>query len=484
MLLVFFQGRFYMLKRIIISIALCLYITPFLGCTSNNSKDDTAQLGQDVTDLEAVEGVDIAADTGLPQEATVEPVSPIVETTPEEQANVDSLPQDPLADVESAQQNIADSKPEPIAELPQDPAPVASSIEQPAEIASQPVEPPMMGASEPPPPMTETNSLANSDVPKKEKKSKKNIESFQPSENTAMTTPPPPPEEPVLQKIIAQPWRDGDVLFNAVYFARGGESFSSISKKIYGTSKKQDLLKKGNPGISKVKAGDALYYSSANRPDDDTKVLTFAEDNGLAPEVYVSKAGDNLKVLSKKLLGYSGAWKEVWATNNIESTTEVPEGTELRYWKPETKSPAIAKAAPQEPPQQPVVMNEAPPAPTTAAEATMPAPPTDGANLPQVANEIPPSTNDAAVAAATSQELPPPPPPAVIPQDPPMNLAKEKSKDEKSAEVAPADVIDQETLNMLIALAIVSAGVVAFVIVRKKRKNKEMEQILESTQVG
>lgn len=217
-----------------------------------------------------------------------------------------------------------------------------------------------------------------------------------------------------VKKIAEAPYTKNGVLVNTVYLGRSGDTLNSIATKI-GTTKSELLT--ANPNLSNgVKVGDKVYYNSPKRPQDSEKMLTYYEDNGLAPQSYVAQAGDNIRTVSKSLLGDSGSWKEVWATNlSVESKDELPAGTELKYW-PEgaAAAPAVAATTPvpavQETPQMPEPAPEA----AVAANTTNPAPetPQDDFALPDDT-----ATNGAAAAGTVaSAELPPPPPPPAAPQ--------------------------------------------------------------------
>src|SRR5690606_18208841 len=81
-----------------------------------------------------------------------------------------------------------------------------------------------------------------------------------------------------------------------------------------------------------------------NRPNDQEKMLTFYEDNGIPSQVYQSGPDESIRTISKKLLGHERSWMEVWATNpSVESKWLLPEGTTLRYWPAD----AIAVGGPE-----------------------------------------------------------------------------------------------------------------------------------------
>lgn len=138
-----------------------------------------------------------------------------------------------------------------------------------------------------------------------------------------------------VKKIKTTPFkRSGDIL-NTVYIARPGDSLKSISGKIYGDKSKASLLEKNNSYLAGgVDPGDKVYYNSPNRPGDSVgPIKTFHEDQGLTPQIYTTKANDDMRRLGAKLLGFQAGWKEIWAINpNVASKSTLPPGIELRYW--------------------------------------------------------------------------------------------------------------------------------------------------------
>ena len=138
-----------------------------------------------------------------------------------------------------------------------------------------------------------------------------------------------------VKKIQTTPFRKSGVLANSVYLARPQDTLGSVAEKIYGDLSKKKLLLTLNPHFrgKTLKVGDKVYYNSPMRPTDSSRVLTYYEELGLSPQSYIAKSGDNIRVLSKKFLGDSGSWKEVWAYNlQIESKGELPAGSTFRYW--------------------------------------------------------------------------------------------------------------------------------------------------------
>jgi hypothetical protein len=452
-----------MLKKFVVLFACLGLVFQLSGCTSKDSKDDGEAMAVDAAtadsaEVEKVEGgenLDITADDSagslssdaLPEDALGE--APTA-TAADPMATADSKSA-PAGDVGSV-----DSP--PIADLP------ADTLGQSSLPADSVVEstPPVVESA----PMKESSasSSASSEEPKKEVKP---VASY--------------------RKVEATPWKEGGKTLNTVYVSRDGDSWGSVSQMIYGSEKASEL-KKMNPAIKsrKLKPGDKVYYNSPHRPDDEAKVLTYYEDNGMAPEVYIAKSGDNLKGVAKELFGTDQAWKELYATNDFESKSNLDEGTQIRYWKsaPKPAATAVASAttnpgSEMAPPPAPGA-EMAPPPPTNAAAGEMPPPPPspngDMAPPPpppdMAMNEVAPPPPPPAVEAAPP---PPPPPPAMVPPAPPQKAAH--------AEAASGNPLDDDQTQMLAAGAIVFVGLALFIMLRRRRR-RELEQAIQDTQVG
>jgi hypothetical protein len=141
-----------------------------------------------------------------------------------------------------------------------------------------------------------------------------------------------------VKKIRSAPFTKAGSLLNTVYIARPGDTLSSISQKIYNEDRSSSLLAWNNTLGRGVKVGDKVYYNSSRRPNDSNRMLTYYEDVGIEAQHYFSKPGDNIRVVSRQLLGSDGherSWMEVWATNlEVESKDEIAGGIDLRYWPP------------------------------------------------------------------------------------------------------------------------------------------------------
>lgn len=301
------------------------------------------------------------------------------------------------------------------------------------------------------------------------------------------------PTRSAIKKVSAtMPYQGKDgAWINTVYIARPKEKLADISMKIFGADKTKELKKITENSYLKyrsVKAGDKIYYTSPNRPDDSTKTMLYYEDMGMVPEIYIAKKGENLKKISKELLGYNNAWKEVWASNAMESKTSLNDGETIRYWK--IADGAVASAPPsgtatlmdasQAPP--PTAQIEPPaellPPPPADANANLPPPPTDQVPADQAPADL--AAAGMAGAADSNAGLPPPPPADLSPPPPPpppdaaaIDEPKKKVNLDEAAAAEGTGELDSDTMMSMGALGVLVA-MMAFVIIRKKKQKAQM----------
>ena len=141
-----------------------------------------------------------------------------------------------------------------------------------------------------------------------------------------------------LKKIKRKTYRKGAYLVNAVYIARKGDAIESVSQKIYNSDQTATIYAI-NPHLRSrsVKVGDKIYYSSPRRPQDSSKILIYYEELGIPPRTHVISPGENIRSVSRNLLGHENSWKEIWAINpTVISKGVVSEAVELRYWLDES----------------------------------------------------------------------------------------------------------------------------------------------------
>ncbi len=438
-----------MLKKFVVILA-CLGVLQLTSCTSKDSKEDGGEemaidaAAADSAEVEKVEGeqsLDIAADDSSASLSN------------------EALPEDALGDAPppdtAAAPNIEDN---PLTEsTPAEPPPVVDTL--PPDTLGDSVAdsaPPVMETNEP---VHETKSVSSS----------ASVEA--PSEEA-------PKPLPSYRKVEHTPWKEGGKILNTVYVARDGDSWASVSSMIYGVEKPGDL-KKMNPAIKgrKLKVGDKVYYNSPHRPDDETQVLTYYADSGIAPEVYIAKSGDNLKRVAKELFGSEQGWKELYATNDFESKSALDEGTQIKYWRTVAATPKTEVAV-APPPAPPVDMPPPPPSADMPPPDMPPPPPPADMGVHDMAPPPPPPAD---IGAHEMAPPPPPPPPVEVaaPPPPPPPMAKQHKADE----AAGASPLEDDQMTTLAGGAVLAVALALFMIMRRRRK-KELEQAIQDTQVG
>ncbi len=452
-----------MLKRTSLSLILCMFLLTNVHCTSDSEKED-GSAGTEQTAEGELESLDAEKPADAGGDAAATDTAALTDEGAPAAAPVgggDALPEDSLGfeDAPGDKKDQADAPPADAG------APVGD-----------------MAAGDAPPPETPAADVP-ADLPP-DSSTTTDITKTDAAPSDAASEAPPETPKPVakLRKIDTTPRKENKALLNAVYLARPGDTWDALPGKILGAKAEQNL-KKLNPFIAKreLKPGDKVYYNSPQRPDDSTKVLTYYEDAGVAPEIYVSKPGDNIRKVSEEVLGFKDAWKEVWSTNAaIESKDVVPAGTEIRYWK---NSPAA--------PSQDLA--QAPPPPPEAAGNMPPPPPGPGDAPPPDLNQTPPAagtTSDMASQPPADAAPPPPPPPppeelAAAPPPPPPPPPPVAAPKKAEGEGATIGGLDEDTLMSLGGVALVAvAGVMLVVIQKKKRRKAEEAAVFGDTHVG
>ncbi len=417
------------MKKFIVIFACLSVMFSQVGCPSKSAKNEDEE---SVASEEAPESDSAAAEEGSTEDVAS------TEEQPEETATSEQMSENQVSNETSPNSGDAFSTPPPEA-APADHQASTPPIPEPSPAAIEP--PPAIVES--PTPMADASSMPSEPMPVEEK-----------------------PKALPLLKVDSVPRKENGINLNTVYVTRSGESLKTISQKIYSADKVSEF-KANNPGLkNKPSVGTKIYYQSPNRPDDETKVLTYYEDVGMTPEVYVAQSGDDLKKVAKKILGGKEAWKELWVTNSFESKGKLDEGTEIRYWKTpdelaktQNTSPDLgATGALPEPSATNDQANQLPPPPDMAKNDFPPPPPVDNSLPPP-----PPPPSDA---------MAPPPPP------PPMDQAKKSKHDETTEDQAVA--MDEDTMMALGAVGISAAALAALIVIRRKRKMKDAESEFHS----
>jgi hypothetical protein len=267
-----------------------------------------------------------------------------------------------------------------------------------------------------------------------------------------------------LSKINKDPFFRNERLMNSVYLVRPNEDLAIISQKIYNEDKTSQLFA-DNPHLSKgIETGDKVYYMSPNRPEDKRTILTYFEDNKMAPQYYVTRKGDDIKKIGREVLGAEDGWKEIWATNDtLQTQAQLPSGLKIRYWsgtEPKAFDPSSTTLA------------------SSGTEAT-------GAGIVNDKDSAPPQPE-------TLPEIPPSPEPiAMSSEDPSMsNASAQISPDQMpsmpaSGNVPTVQAADDSVLTVaaiaLIAMAVL--GIVAIQIKNRRSQSSSMPPSLEFTKV-
>lgn len=439
-------------KYVIITLAAVFFLGS-TGCTSKKASDDSADVeASDDESLEAAEATENNEDLDSGSNELV------AGNSDESLAPDEQLPDDHAAgtgDVAVAG-NSDELAPGDLSETPpaeQPPADTMAAAEAPAAD---------MGDEAAKPAPMETAEHESAPAP-----------DIAPTPEPAMESEAPKPSMS-LKKIASQPYRQGKILVNAVYIVRDGDTAETISQKVFASKDHvKDLCRVNKYNCDRgLKVGDKMYYNSPQRPNDDTVLKVFYEDAGVQPQMYTAKQGDNIRKVSKTLLGHDRSWMEVWATNDVDSKGDLEEGVQLRYW-PSSEAPAPTQTLAQSepPPAAGDMANEPPPA--ADGGQPMEAPPAEdlAMNNPPPAEaeheQLPPAPDASGHGAAAGTIEPPPPPP---PPPPPAA--------ETNAQHAGEDMTaDPNSQNFMLGVGAVLllAAAALFISIRKKRARRQID---------
>ncbi|MGE3973596.1 MAG: LysM peptidoglycan-binding domain-containing protein [Bdellovibrionales bacterium] len=429
------QNKFNLWFKLVTLLSFVTLVVMSTGCTSSDNKEQAAAATTD--ELESSELADDGSSNPESSEAMTSSASP-EEALAGEQPPADDIVAD-LGD-DMAKDQPADLPEQPLGEeaTPMD---AVAPTDQTAEVA---------------PPVEESAADQNtfSDMAATEP----------PAEEPVPMEEPAPIPQASLKKIKDAPFTSNGRILNTVYVARKGDTLKSVSQKLFGSNKTKQL-KADNGFLSRgVKPGDKIYYNSPLRPDDSSTMMTYYEDKGIPAQSYTAAPGENIRSISKKLLGFGEAWKEVWATNpNVESKGALAAGTELRYW------PEGSDVAPPAMEISPPVAEVPPPPPMDPPPELPPPPPMDMA-------QTPPPTDPNAAAGTVDMPLPPPASDMNAPPPPPPVARK------KDASSSPFMIEDEQT-TMAIGIGIVTffTAILLTSFIIKKGRSRKMK--LGQTQV-
>ena len=476
------------MKKLLIVLALCGLTVQITSCKAKNAQGDSELVDNaDVAKIEAEDDFGGTPDASATNEAvTDESLQAALGETPNADTYAPPAPE-VSASSEAPAPEIAAAPQLDELTLSDNAATAAPSDPTAANLATDPAMAEATGITETPiveTPVENAPILAN-DSPILTPEPRVEVASASTKAQTAAHVVAPKSSLKKLSDIV--PYQEGEGWVNTVYIARPNETLKQISQKIYSADKTKEL-KVINTSLKsrKPRAGERVYYVSPNRPMDSSKTITFFEDNGMMPENYVAQKGDNLKKVAKKLLGYDGAWRELWITNPVESQGKLAEGEILRYYKTTAAVPPAEMVAAN---NTPPVMNTPPPMPENPQMAP-PTPP--DMNQAQANNSPPPQpppdmNAQANMAPPPPQDLPPPPPPTEPPPPPPpppppMETAQAPQPPVHEA-AAVGDEAPAEQAGLIMGLdqtqlalaAVVLIGLVVMVMMRARKKKKEAE---------
>jgi len=509
------------MKKLLVLLAALGLMTQMTACKANNSQDDaefvenadTQKVESDdqlvaqtntAPDAVATSSDNLATDKSLEAALGETSAPPAEQVMPEpDMMATASTPSDMPLD--AATTEMANTPPPEMAAAPsidenallndvpaQTTDPLAASTPAPDYTAAPPMESSLVNDAPiaDVPMTTEAPKLHTSDKVKKHKKVAK-------SESTSSAPAPAIKKfsnDSKLADLTPYAYEGGFV--NTAYIVRPKENLKTISQTIYGSDKTKELKKINSYLRSRApRAGDKVFYVSPNRPSDSARMITYYEDTGMVPETYVAKKGDNLQKVAKNLLGYKDGWKEVWATNGLETKAKMSEGDTFRYWKSAATITPSAPVAQNDVAQIIDNPNQLPAAPTQEPMAANPPPADMGQpSAPPQDFPPPPPAPDMAATPPPPPDMaanpPPPPAPDMAPPPPPPDMAAsaepqkpgKKPAGDASMEEAPAEA-EQDMYTML-GIGVLVCGAVAFVIVKRRKKKAMEEMSMGETGVG
>ncbi len=148
-----------------------------------------------------------------------------------------------------------------------------------------------------------------------------------------------------LPKIEPKPFRHGNDIINAYYFVRGGESWESLSKLIYGRDDRGQILASWNRDIA-LAPGSVVYYRSPFRYLDEEKMQHFAADFQIPLQRHTVQSGDWLSKIAGERYGHVESWVEIAIINRdlVPNPDRIEIGQELQVMPRELNTQAILQA--------------------------------------------------------------------------------------------------------------------------------------------
>lgn len=251
---------------------------------------------------------------------------------------------------------------------------------------------------------------------------------------------------------------------NRFYFVRKGDSSKKLSQLFFGDASHDKKLRLWNG--ARWLPGSMVFYASPQDPHD-TRMVSYYQENQVAPEEYKVRRGDSLSSIARKKLGHVRSWKEIAVVNGIESPNALEAGQLLALYPRDLSrpgNPVIAQVEqPAEPaftppPKQPLpVVQE--PEPLQPMEAQAPAQPQETPSFQQPAPQP-------LVAEAPRQD--PAPQPRFQEPEAPIKEQAETEVANPSSEINWDQLVEQNFVAILIGAALII--LLLALSARKKRK--------------
>ncbi len=128
-----------------------------------------------------------------------------------------------------------------------------------------------------------------------------------------------------------------------VYIVQPGDTLSTISQKIYGTSRNWRSLAEANQisEANRIFPGDVIRFDATGGSDVYVETM-----KSLPQQEYTVVAGDTLAKIAAKTMGQEAAWKTLWIQNKtkIPNPNLVLAGATIHYVNPQDMEKALQEA--------------------------------------------------------------------------------------------------------------------------------------------
>lgn len=128
-----------------------------------------------------------------------------------------------------------------------------------------------------------------------------------------------------------------------VYIVQPGDTLSTISQKIYGTSRNWRSLAEANQisEANRIFPGDVIRFDATGGSDVYVEAM-----KSLPQQEYTVVAGDTLAKIAAKTMGQEAAWKTLWIQNKtkIPNPNLVLAGATIHYVNPQDMEKALQEA--------------------------------------------------------------------------------------------------------------------------------------------